>query len=220
MYIDGVINWNTHINELCKKLSRANGIISKLRYNAPLDICKRVYYAIFFSHLINGCNLWSLTPNNKNISRIERLQKKCVRIMTFAPFNSHTNPIFQELEMLKVRDVIKIHQMKLIFDFHRDCLPDDLMSLFKLTTDVQTTNLVLSSSKNNLLYTPRFQTMTYGKKSIKYQCPKIWNQTFKNGSLQTELDRTKDIKLDSIKTVNHFKKSLKRHYLYTYSQIA
>ena len=136
MYIDHHLNWNIHIDELCKKLSRANGIISKLRYNAPVDICKRVYYAIFFSHLINGCNLWSLTPRNKDISRIERLQKKCVRIMTFAPFNAHTNPIFQELELIKVQDVIKSQQLKLVYDFHMNCLPDDLMSLFQLSSNV------------------------------------------------------------------------------------
>ena len=202
-----------------KKLSRANGIISKLRYNAPLDICKRVYYAIFFSHLINGCNLWSLTPCKNNISRIECLQKKCVRIMTFAPFNAHTNPIFQEIELLKVQDVIKTQQLKLVYDFQRNCLPDDLMSLFQFTTDVQTTNLVLNRAYNNLLYLPPFKTMNYGKKSIKYQCPKIWNHTFKNESLQINSDRTKDVKLDSIETTDNFKKTLKKHYLYTYSLI-
>ena len=131
------------------------------KINAPLDVCKRVYYAIFFSHLINGCNLWSLTPCNKNIARIESLQKKCVRIMTFAPFNAHTNPIFQELELLKVQDVIKTQQLKLVFDFHTGGLPEDLMSLFQLTTDVQTTNLVLNSENRNLLYLPPFKTMTY-----------------------------------------------------------
>ena len=35
MYIDKNLTWNYHINELSKKLSRANGILSKLRYNAP-----------------------------------------------------------------------------------------------------------------------------------------------------------------------------------------
>ena len=207
------------MDELCKKLSRANGIISKLRYNEPVDICKRVYYAIFFSHLINGCNLWSLTPRNKDISRIERLQKKCVRIMTFAPFNAHTNPIFQELELIKVQDVIKSQQLKLVYDFHMNCLPDDLMSLFQLSSNVQTTNLELNSANHNLLYLPPFKTLTYGKKSIRYQCPKLWNHTFKNSSLQISSDRTKDVNLNSIKSSQAFKKALKNHYLYNYSLI-
>ena len=137
--------------------------------------------------------------------------------MTFAPFNAHTNPIFQELELLKVQDVIKSQQLKLVFDFHTDCLPEDLMSLFQLSTDVQTTNLVLNSANKNLLYLPSFKTMTYGKKSIKYQCPKIWNQTFKSGFLKISSDDTENINLDSIETVKKFKKTLKQHYLYTYS---
>jgi hypothetical protein len=217
MYIDHHLNWNTHIDELCKKLSRANGIISKLRYNAPIDICKRVYYAIFFSHLINGCNLWSLTPRNKNISRIERLQKKCVRIMTFAPFNAHTNPIFQELELLKVQDVINCQQLRLVYDYHGNSLPEDLMTLFQLSSDVQTTNLTLNSVNNNLLYLPPFKTTTYGKKSIKYQCPKLWNHTFKNGSIKINSDPTKDVHISTIKTNKNFNKTLKQHYLYSYS---
>ena len=100
-----------------------------------------------------------------------------------------------------------------------NCLPDDLMSLFQLTSDVQTTNLELNSANNNLLYLPPFKTLTYGKKSIRYQCPKIWNFTFKNGTLQIDSDRSKDKKLDSINTKNNFKKSLKEHYLYTYSLV-
>ena len=37
MFIDKYLNWSVHIHELSKKLSRSNGILSKLRYNAPLD---------------------------------------------------------------------------------------------------------------------------------------------------------------------------------------
>ena len=139
--------------------------------------------------------------------------------MTFAPFNAHTNPIFQELEVLKVRDVIKSQQLKLVFDFQQNCLPDDLMDLFQLSSDVHTTNLVLNSTDRNLLHLPPFKTMTYGKKSIRYQCPKLWNHTFKNSSLQISSDRTKDVILNSIKSTQTFKKALKNHYLYNYSLI-
>ena len=74
MLIDKYLNWNYHVSNLCKQLSRANGVLSKLRYNAPLDICLQVYYSIFYSHLTYGCNLWGLT-SEENISKIEVLQK-------------------------------------------------------------------------------------------------------------------------------------------------
>ena len=59
----------------------------------------------------------------------------------------HTNPIFQKLELLKVQDVIKSQQLKLAFDFQQKRLPDDLMDLFHLTADLQTTNLALNSTR-------------------------------------------------------------------------
>ena len=132
MYIDKHLNWNFHISYLSKQLSRANGVLSKLRYNASIDICLQVYYAIFFSYLIYGCNLWGLT-SEENISKIEVLQRKCVRIMTFAEYNSPSNEIFIKLSLLKVRDLISLNQLKLVYDFYNSCLPSDLMSLFQFS---------------------------------------------------------------------------------------
>lgn len=172
MYIDKFLNWKQHVHELSKTLSRANGVLSKLRYNASLDTCLQVYYSIFFSHLTNGCNLWGLS-SEENITKLEVLQKKCVRIMTFAPFNSHTNEIFIDLQLIKVRDLISMSQLKLVYDFLNYRLPVDLMSLFRLSSDVHTTVRRLNSTVNRLIYIPNFKTITYGKDSLRYQCAKF-----------------------------------------------
>ncbi len=58
LYLDNHLSWTVHINHLSKKLSRANGILSKLRHNAPRNICTQVYYAIFNSHITYGCGVW------------------------------------------------------------------------------------------------------------------------------------------------------------------
>ena len=39
MFIDNYLSWNYHILQLSKKLSRANGILSKLRNYASIEIC-------------------------------------------------------------------------------------------------------------------------------------------------------------------------------------
>ena len=75
MYIDKHLDWNQHVHELTEKLNRANGILSKLRYNTTLDICLQVYYAIFYSYLIYGCNVWGFTLE-ENINAIQVLQSK------------------------------------------------------------------------------------------------------------------------------------------------
>ena len=35
MFLDNHLTWEYHINQLSKRLSQANGILSKLRHNAP-----------------------------------------------------------------------------------------------------------------------------------------------------------------------------------------
>jgi exonuclease III len=218
MYIDKHLNWNQHIHELGKKLSQANGILSKLRYNAPIEVCIQVYYGLFYSNLIYGCNAWGLTSED-NIQTIEILQRKCIRILTSAPFNSHvSNDTFIDLKLLKVRDVIKFFQLKLMYDFQCTNLPSDLMQLFQLSSEVRLNALnSLNSIDKKLLYIPKFSTVTYGKQSLRYLGPKLWNDTFKTGVILVSDIQKKNIPMSKIKTIHNFKNALKRHYLYLYS---
>ena len=218
MFIDKFLNWNQHIHELRKKLSQANGILSKLRYSAPIDVCLQAYYAIFYSNLIYGCNAWGLT-SEENIQSIEILQRKCIRILTFAPFNSHvSNQTFIDLKLLKVRDIIKFFQLKLMYDFQCTTLPTDLMHLFKLSSEVRINSLEsLNSIDKKLLYIPKFKTITYGKHSLRYLGPTLWNETFKTGVIRVSSLKEKDIAVSKIRSVYNFKNALKRHYLFNYS---
>ena len=212
MYIDNHLNWNHDIVQLSKKLSRANKIFSKLRHNVPLEYCIKVYSALFHSHLSYGCSLWGLTTN-ESIKKIEILQKKSVRILTFSDADAHSNPLFIQLNIVKVIDLIKLNQLKLTYRFYASSLPTDLQSLSKFSCDVHTTNLCLNSARKNLLYIPRINSVSYGNKSLRYQCPAIWNKTVKHG---IELGPVK-IPLDKIHNVNHFSKILKKHFLHSYS---
>ena len=115
MYLDENLNWNEHVSQLSKKLSRANGILSKLRYNAPLNVLLQVYHSIFYTHLYYGCNLWGFTLKS-NLDHIQVLQNKCLRILTFADFKSNVDHLYPKLGLLKVSEVIKLSQLKLSFE--------------------------------------------------------------------------------------------------------
>ena len=136
--------------------------------------------------------------------------------MTFAPFGAPTNQIFQDLKLLKVKDVIKLQQLKLVYDFHEESLPDELMSLFQLTNEYST-NQVLRSEQNNLLLIPGFNSITYGTKSLKYHCAILWNQIFKNDLIYVDGNKDNNVKVSEIETKKRFNNVLKRHFLYKYS---
>ena len=100
--------------------------------------CIQVYFALFYSKLIYCCNAWGIT-SEENIRSIEVLQRKCIRILTFSPYDSHvSNQTFIDLKFLKVRDVIKFFQLKLVYDFQCTILPTDLMELFQLSCEIRT----------------------------------------------------------------------------------
>ena len=59
--IDENLSWDHHVKELSNKLSRANGIISKLMLYAPKSAVLSVYHAIFYSH-----DIWLLCVFSHN----------------------------------------------------------------------------------------------------------------------------------------------------------
>ena len=112
-----------------------------------------------------------------------------------------------------------MNQLKVVYDFYDKKLPDDLMSLFVLSSTVHATNQVLNSALNSLIHIPGFDTVTYGKNSIKYHCAKLWNDMFPTGFIQIDDRHKKEshIHLSKINSIHYFKKVLKKHFLFKYS---
>ena len=107
-----------------------------------------------------GCLVWSLTTI-KNMDCISILQKKCLHILNFAPINSHTNSLFLLDEVIKFTDVIKIEQLKLVFQFKHKLLPMDILNLFELNSAVS--SQVTRNVFNEGLFIPRIYTTSFGK---------------------------------------------------------
>ena len=135
IFLDKNLAWDYQLKQLSKKLSRVNGILYKLRKYIPKETITSVYYSLFYSHLTYACQVWSLTTQ-QNLNTINILQKKCLRIINFSAFNSHTNILFCSDKILKFEDIIKLEQMKIIFEFKTNCLPIDLTNLFHENKDI------------------------------------------------------------------------------------
>ena len=92
-----------------------------------------------------------------------------MRIVTFSDFNSHTNPLFTDLKILKVDDVIKLNLLKFIYEFKHDLLPSEKSNIFEYNTDIHNYNT--RSTINQGLFIPVIVSTKYGTKLIKYQGP-------------------------------------------------
>ena len=97
--LDENLSWEGHIEHVSKKLASANFALNSTKHFLPLKIRKTIYYSLFDSHLNFGNLLWGCAPK-KSISKIENLQKRCIRNVALKSFRAHTEPIFKQLNIL------------------------------------------------------------------------------------------------------------------------
>ena len=57
-------------------------------------------------------------------NRIFTLQKKAIRIITKSKFNSHTEPLFRELSLLKVEHLFQMQCLKFHYNVINERTPD------------------------------------------------------------------------------------------------
>ena len=174
IFVDEHLSWNCHAKELSNKLSRANGIISKLWHCAPKSAVLSVYYALFYSHMTYASLVWSLTSKG-NLDQITILQKKCIRLINFTQYNSHTTTLFATDKLLKFEDIITTNKLKLVQDFKLKALPDDLCNLFRLNSTVH--SYCTRSVTNKWFFVPAINSTSNGINNLKYSVP-VTSNTF------------------------------------------
>ncbi len=57
-------------------------------------------------------------------SRIYKLQKKAIWVISVSKYNAHTELILKKLKLLKVEDIVKMNELKFYYKFENGLLPD------------------------------------------------------------------------------------------------
>ena len=139
VYIDASLSGNHHCDLLLTKLKRANGILSKARHYVPREELLSIYYAIFSSHLVYGCQIWG---QNINIftKKVFKLQNRAMRIISFADFHANADPLYKMINVLKLNDPITLQNCLFVQDFLNKKLPICFNSYFQLLSDIHCIN--------------------------------------------------------------------------------
>ena len=75
-----------HAQRIVKKVAIIRGIISKLRYYAPISLWECVYFSFVYLHLQYGVTTWGNSAA-KYISKIQVQQNYIIKIISKAPFS-------------------------------------------------------------------------------------------------------------------------------------
>ena len=192
--IDCHLNWKHHILNVSKKISRSIGVMYKLREFMNTKMLKSIYYSLIYSHLVYAIQVWGSACDTE-LNKILILQKKAVRMITNndqyplvpGPLIP-SNPIFSELEILKVKDVFKLYVSKFIYSCLFRITPSIFWDWFTMNHTVHTYNTVSNTNINmknffeienvtvtNIIHTQGSNLVNYGGKLLKVAGPILWN---------------------------------------------
>ena len=170
--INQFLSWKEHFMSVVTKLSRANGMLAKLRHYVTRETLINVYYAIFNSHLSYCLLAWGKLPNYIS-DKIRSLQNSALRLIHFKNRFDRTAPLYYDAKILPFKAQLIKYQSIFAFDqlckttpivFRDFCLP---------ISDTHDHDTI--ASKMKLLSVPRTNTVEYGTKSVKTQVAKSWN---------------------------------------------
>ena len=171
MHLDENLSWKYHINEVNKKVSRALFSIKQVKKILPLHCLRTLYNALIQPHLSYGIIAWGNSDKNL-IHKTNQLQKRALRVIHNAPYNSQTDPKFRKLNILKLNDLFEYQSLICMHDYLSGKLPISFDGEFPHNRDIMNYKCTRQSE---LLYVPKYSTK-YSQKSPAYHLPKLWNK--------------------------------------------
>ncbi len=160
-----------HINKIKNKISQCIGILNRLKSFLPIQTKVLKYNSLVLSHLNFGILIWGY-----NCEKVSKLQKKVIRILSVSKYNAHTEPLFKNLKLLKISDILKLQELKFYNKFKNNKLPYYLQ-LLPFSPNTETHDHATCIQYN--IHQPIVKH-TYAKNCLRLDIPKIVNNTPKS----------------------------------------
>ena len=130
-----------------------------------------IYPGIISSILTYGSLIWG--QHNRIVNRLQIIQNKAIRYMTFKPKRTTAAPLFKEAGILNLKDYITHQNCLFAYDCVNRNLPRPLLD--DRINFVQTSGNTRDERLNQLVNF-RTHTVIYGTRSIKSRAVRAWNE--------------------------------------------
>ena len=170
--IDSQLSWSYHVKSLVPKLSRANGMLAKIRHYVTPESLRSIYFAIFSSLMTYGAHVWA-QKCTQNIKRVMKLQDKSLRIINFASYHEPTSQLYAKSKILKFGDQIRLNNFFHVYDSINRILPPSLQDLFVYQQRIHLHDT--RTSAQSCVKLPKTHTISFGINSITGQAARAWN---------------------------------------------
>ena len=104
--MDNKLRWNDHITYVKKiKFSKSLGILYKIRRYLDNTTLTNMYYSFVFPYLIYRVEIWGRSLKSY-LDPLVKIQKKCIRTISFSEYLAPSEPLFQKLNILNFEKLV------------------------------------------------------------------------------------------------------------------
>ena len=129
------LNWKSEISHDANKVCKSIGITRKSSFYLSTKTLRTLYFSLVYPHFFY-CNLVWASTYRTNLIRLEILQKRVIRTIAKTTFDAHTDPIFQNLGILKFHDIYLIQLGLFMYSYQNHTLPLKFHSKFTLQSQI------------------------------------------------------------------------------------
>ena len=145
IHIDENLSWEKHILETANKISKVNGLLSKLKHFFPSKTLLLIYNSLILSRINYGLLIWGFGK----CERLITIQKKAIRNVSRAHFFAHSLPLFRLQNTLSFQDLFSSQCLKFLYKCLHHSLPSYFLNpIFIKTNQTNTSKYNLRTSSS------------------------------------------------------------------------
>jgi hypothetical protein len=163
--IDENLTFNDHITNVAKKVSRSIGIMKYCKF-LPKRVLIHMYNAFVLPHIDYCCTVF-YPLSQTNVTRLQRLQNRALRLLLKAPPRTHIEDMLSELNFMSIKQRQLFNLLVFTWKIVNNHLPSYLCD-FNFVANVH--QHFTRSSQANTVFIPRCS-----KRSLQFNAFTQWN---------------------------------------------
>ena len=166
--IDSDLNFSKHIAQVCRKASQQIGVLSRLKNLVPVPAKLTLFKSAILPHLTYCQKVWHFARASDK-RKLERIQERALRVIYLDKISSYEDLLKRaNLDTLNERRLKDI--LFLMYKVKHQMVPGYYENIVKRN------DLKPYSLRNSDFILPRYNTVKYGRHSIRYLGPLLWSK--------------------------------------------
>ena len=95
--VDELLTWDTHIDNISKKIARGRGVLRRIKPFVPADVLLCIFNSLILLHLDWCSSVWGSIVKGLS-AKIQKLQNRAARVITGSSYDIRSTDILRQLD--------------------------------------------------------------------------------------------------------------------------